>query len=58
MSVKLDGEDGLAGGSALVSEYSGFINLPTTSISKTDDWISSSFGSGLVCLCQSRSCSC
>lgn len=28
MSVKLDREDGLAGGSALVSEYSGFINLP------------------------------
>lgn len=58
MTVRLDGEAGLANGSCLVSEYSGFINLPHPFISKADDWIRSSFGSGLVRLCQSRSCSC
>lgn len=58
MAVRLDGDAGLAGGSCLVSEYSGFINLSHPFTSKTDDWIRSSFGAGLVCLCQSRCCSC
>lgn len=58
MAGRLDREAGLAGGFCLLSEYSAFINLPHPSIPKTDDWIRSSFGSGLVRLRQSRCCSC